>query len=32
MKQRHHTAAGDLIAACDWLVINEIEAEQLSGR
>lgn len=26
------TAAADLIAACDWLVVNEIEAEQLSGR
>lgn len=25
------TAAVGLIAACDWLVVNEIEAEQLSG-
>lgn len=27
-----NTAAADLIAACDWLVVNEIEAEQLGGR
>lgn len=25
-------AAIDLIEACDWLVVNEIEAEQISGR
>jgi ribokinase len=27
-----NTAATELIAACDWLVVNEIEAEQVSGR